>query len=85
MEFGAGGAGVCYERRAFGGGAVAVAVFGVGDFAVFGLGVAEGEAAVVEALSEQDNVGQGVVYSKDDLLRVSKRTSGWILVSDFLP
>ena len=32
-----------------------------------GLGVAEGEAAVVEALQEQDNVCESVVDGKDDL------------------
>lgn len=39
----------------------------MGGLGGVGLGVAEGEAAVVEALQEQDNICERIVDGKDDL------------------
>lgn len=54
------------ERGAFGG----VAILNMVGLVV-GFGIAEGEAAVVEALSEKHNVCQCVVNRKNDLVDVS--------------
>lgn len=45
--------------------------------------VTESEAAVVEALEEQDNISKSIVDGKDDLMVVSKAL--WPRVQAFIP